>query len=136
MGFLLLIPSVSGFSTVAPLRSTSVTTAFRNHEVQILESSHHQRLTSQPAENVSCEVVKPPEPLATPGPLTLKARSKVSVSFVIGNDGQVHSPVILQSAGTTEDESVLEIMRTWRYRPASCNSVPTESEVKVEFSSR
>jgi len=51
-------------------------------------------------------------------------------------DGQVQSPVILEGAGPMEDRSVLETVRSWRYRPASCNSVPAEAEARVEFSSR
>ena len=32
--------------------------------------------------------------------------------------GLVHSPLILESAGTPEDRTVLNAVRTWRYRPA------------------
>jgi hypothetical protein len=27
-------------------------------------------------------------------------------------------------------------VRAWRYRPATCNGLPTETEGKIEFSSR
>jgi TonB family protein len=59
---------------------------------------------------------------------------KVSVSFVIGIDGRVHSPVILESTGTDEDSRVLQALSLWRYRPATCNSAPMEMESKIEFS--
>jgi TonB family protein len=62
--------------------------------------------------------------------------TKVKVSFIIGIDGHVHSPLILESAGVTGDRSILRTVRTWRYRPATCNGVPTETEGKIEFSSR
>jgi TonB family protein len=86
----------------------------------------------------SCGEVQPPEALATPNPLlTPNARGrKVKVSFIIGTDGRVHSPLILESAGMVGDWHVLQTVRTWRYRPATCNGVPTETEGKVEFSSR
>ncbi len=86
----------------------------------------------------SCEEVQPPEALATPNPLfTPNARGrKVKVSFIIGTDGRVHSPLILESSGLVGDWHVLRTVRTWRYRPATCNGVPTETEGKVEFSSR
>jgi TonB family protein len=86
----------------------------------------------------SCGDVQPPEALATPDPLlTPNARGrKVKVSFIIGTDGRVHSPLILESAGVIGDWHVLQTVRTWRYRPATCNGVPTETEGKVEFSSR
>lgn len=85
-----------------------------------------------------CEDVHPPQALTTPQPLLAPARGrmKVRVSFIIGTDGRVHSPLILESAGPTGDRHVLQTVRTWRYRPATCNGVPTESEGKVEFSSR
>jgi outer membrane biosynthesis protein TonB len=48
----------------------------------------------------------------------------------------VHSPLILESAGLQGDRHVLQTVRSWRYRPATCNGVPTETEGKIEFSSR
>lgn len=86
----------------------------------------------------SCEAVQPPQAIATPDPLfapTARAR-KVTVSFIIGTDGRVHSPLILESAGLAGDRHVLQTVRSWRYRPATCNGVPTEIEGKIEFSSR
>jgi TonB family protein len=84
----------------------------------------------------SCESVRPPEALTTPDPLFTSSilGSKVKVSFIIGVDGRVHSPLILESAGIAGDRRVLQTVRTWRYRPATCNGVPTETEGKVEFS--
>jgi TonB family protein len=64
------------------------------------------------------------------------AGTKVKVSFIIGADGRVHSPLILESAGPVGDRSVLQTVRAWRYRPATCNGVPTETEGKIEFSQR
>jgi len=86
----------------------------------------------------SCAEVEPPEALATPDPLFTTSASgrKVKVSFIIGTDGRVHSPLILESAGLAGDRHVLQTVRMWRYRPATCNGVPTEIEGKVEFSSR
>ena len=61
---------------------------------------------------------------------------RVRVSFIIGTDGHVHSPLILESAGIARDRRVLQTVRTWRYRPATCNGVPTETEGKIEFYNR
>lgn len=85
-----------------------------------------------------CADVRPPEALTTPDPLFSSAvhGRKVKVSFIIGTDGRVHSPLILESAGLSGDRHVLQAVRTWRYRPATCNGVPTETEGKIEFSSR
>jgi len=85
-----------------------------------------------------CEDTRPPEALTTPDPLLVptEAGLKVKVSFIIGADGRVHSPLILQSAGPAGDRNVLRTVRAWRYRPATCNGVPTEAEGKIEFSRR
>jgi len=85
-----------------------------------------------------CEDTQPPEALTTPNPLLVPAvaGAKIKVSFIIGADGRVHSPLILESAGATGDHNVLQTVRTWRYRPATCNGVPTEAEGKIEFSRR
>ncbi len=85
-----------------------------------------------------CEDTQPPEALTTPDPLMVPALAgiKVKVSFIIGADGRVHSPLILQSVGAVGDHNVLQTVRGWRYRPATCNGVPTEAEGKIEFSQR
>jgi TonB family protein len=85
-----------------------------------------------------CEDTQPPQALTTPDPLLVPAGAgqKVKVSFIVGADGRVHSPLILQSVGAAGDRNVLQTVRTWRYRPATCNGVPTEAEGKIEFSHR
>jgi len=85
-----------------------------------------------------CEDTQPPEALTTPDPLMIPALAgiRVKVSFIIGADGRVHSPLILQSVGLAGDRNVLQTVRGWRYRPATCNGVPTEAEGKIEFSQR
>ena len=85
-----------------------------------------------------CEDSQPPQALTTPNPLIVPAvaGAKVKVSFIIGADGRVHSPLILQSGGVLGDRNVLQTVRAWRYRPATCNGVPTEAEGKIEFSRR
>ena len=86
----------------------------------------------------SCEASRPPEALATANPLLEPASPSdhVRVSFIIGTDGRVYSPFILESAGPAEDRIVLNAVRSWRYRPATCNGVPAEAEAKVGFSGR
>ena len=92
----------------------------------------------QTSSQAACDAVQPPEALTTPDPLftTSAHGQKVKVSFIIGTDGRVHSPLILESAGLQGDRRVLQTVRSWRYRPATCNGVPTETEGKIEFSSR
>lgn len=134
---------------IVPVVALAVTTPAPRLQTATLEQRESQQVSkhltraSQFTDIVhisrpSCEDVAPPEALATPDPLftpTVRGK-KVKVSFIIGTDGHVHSPLILESAGLAGDRHVLETVRTWRYRPATCNGVPTETEGKIEFSSR
>ncbi len=90
---------------------------------------------SEPLALPRCGNVRPPEALLTPDPL-LPAEDDdvpVRVSFIVGSDGHVHSAFVLNGAGPDEDEAVLRAVRQWRYRPALCNGVPTDSEARVRF---
>ena len=134
----MLLPVLSGgsvsvksvYSAASEQRERQVSRTLRR-AAQYIDVPH---ISSRPA----CAAVEPPEALTTPDPLFTTAANgrKVRVSFIIGTDGRVHSPLILESAGVAGDRRVLQTVRTWRYRPATCNGVPTETEGKVEFSSR
>lgn len=136
--FLIVVPAfMGGSASVTHVRSTTS----GQREAQILRTLRRasqyidvRHVNSRPA----CAAVQPPQALTTPDPLFTTAADgrKVRVSFIIGTDGRVHSPLILESAGVAGDRRVLQTVRTWRYRPATCNGVPTETEGKVEFSSR
>ena len=90
---------------------------------------------SEPLALPKCGSVRPPEALLTPDPLLPGEDddSPVRVSFIVGSDGHVHSAFVLNGAGPDEDEAVLRAVRHWRYRPALCNGVPTDSEARVRF---
>jgi TonB family protein len=93
---------------------------------------------SEPLALPKCGNVRPPEALLTPDPL-LHAQDddmNVRVSFIVGSDGHVHSAFVLNSGGPDEDQIVLRAVRFWRYRPALCNGVPTDSEALIRFSIR
>lgn len=91
---------------------------------------------SEPLALPKCGDVRPPEALLTPDPLLHAEDDElhVRVSFIVGSDGHVHSAFILDSGGEEEDQIVLRAIRFWRYRPALCNGVPTDSEARVRFS--
>jgi TonB family protein len=91
--------------------------------------------SSEPLALPPCSDTRPPEALATPDPLLQIEDMRVRVSFIVGSDGRVHSPFVLESGGTEEDRLVLHAIRRWRYRPALCNGVPTEVEARVRFTS-
>jgi TonB family protein len=118
----------------------NVTPVLENERAAWPASFHHsaQGAILRGGAPTRCEDLRPAEALATPDPPLdrTEVKGKVAVSFVIGTDGRVHSPVVLESAGSDEDWNVLEAVRGWRYRPATCNAVPAETESRVEFSSR
>jgi len=93
---------------------------------------------SRAALRARCEDTRLPEALATPDPLLEQPgpASRITVSFIIGTDGRVHNPLILEGSNLGEIRLVLEALRSWRYRPALCNGVPTDAEGKIAFSSR
>ena len=137
---LLILISLLSFAVATPDKNLSAAT-FAQRERKFSKSvgraAHFadvRHISSRPI----CEQVQPPEALTTPDPLftTSSFGRKVKVSFIIGVDGRVHSPLILESAGLAGDRRVLQTVRTWRYRPATCNGVSTETEGKVEFTSR
>lgn len=134
---LLLLPALSNGSTATSQSGTLL-------QQRELQMSRTLRRAAQYVDvphissRQACAAVEAPQALTTPDPLlttTINGR-KVRVSFIIGTDGRVHSPLILESAGAAGDRRVLQTVRTWRYRPATCNGVPTETEGKIEFSSR
>jgi TonB family protein len=143
--FVVLVASVPAltFASVEsfPKRVAGGAVALAEREQRVWSSAVHDSefaAVQQPAARAVCGASRPPQALATPDPLLDEAElnSKVSVSFIVGTDGRVHSALILESAGPNEDRTILDAVRFWRYRPATCNGVPTEAEAKVEFSSR
>lgn len=135
---LLAVPAVASVQTASPRLRQAVLTE-RERQVwktpaRATEFSDIPHVSAR----ARCEDTRQPEALTTPDPLIVPAAAgmKVKVSFIVGADGRVHSPLILQSVGPVGDRNVLQTVRAWRYRPATCNGVPTEAEGKIEFSRR
>jgi TonB family protein len=144
--YLLVLMTSASISSCASVSSSSLrvpggdqSLAVREHQVWT-SAVHDSKFAAVPhtTARTSCAATQPPQALATPNPLLdqPEPNAKITVSFIIGADGLVHSPLILESAGPSEDRTVLNAVRSWRYRPAMCNGVPTEAEGKIEFSSR
>ncbi len=138
----LLVFSLQVFASVQPTFPSVRNTIFlqeREHQLWTtpVRASQFSDIPHVSARS-RCEDSQPPEALTTPDPLLVPAAKgiKVKVSFIVGADGRVHSPLILESAGPAGDRNILQTVRGWRYRPATCNGVPTEAEGKIEFSRR
>lgn len=128
----------SAYGHDSPVRTVQASLASRERQLWTSPLRDSKFAAMRHSTGANCEASLPPEPLATPNPLLDVAapNSRVSVSFIIGVDGRVHSALILESAGPSEDRTILDTVRSWRYRPAMCNGAATETEAKVEFSSR
>jgi TonB family protein len=109
-----------------------------HRERMLRDTPEHDSEYSSMAEPTAlprCGETRLPEALLTPDPLLQSEDDDlhVRVSFIVGADGHVHSPFILDSGGRDQDELVLRTVQHWRYRPALCNGVPTDAEARVEF---
>jgi TonB family protein len=137
---LVALGCASGWSSaIRPLRVNPQRIPVSQSEIYLGRApAHVSELTpTMPTLALStCESVRPAEALLTPDPPLPIAPDGplVRVSFVIGPDGRVHSAFVLYSGGANEDAAVLRAVLGWRYRPALCNGVPTDSEVRVRFS--
>ncbi|HEV2116848.1 MAG TPA: energy transducer TonB [Terriglobales bacterium] len=108
-----------------------------------LDSGRVNLLKFQPLEEadvaMECESTEPPQALATPHAwvAAIPDNTKIVVNFIIGTDGQVYSPFVLDGPGSDSlYRKLVNEVRHWHYRPALCNGVPTDAEVKVQLSSR
>ncbi len=131
----LLSAQASRLSVASPRRPLA------GRESQIWASAVHRakfEALKQAAVASDCERTVEPEAIATPNPLIDDADSgnSITLSFIIGTDGRVHSPLILENSDDSQNAALLNTVRLWRYRPALCNGVPMESEGRVEFSHR
>lgn len=81
----------------------------------------------------ACANTAEPEPITTANPVLGEMSEPVVVSFIVGTDGRVYSPIVLSSDGQRNDREAMRAVRTWRYRPGTCNGVPVESEGSVGF---
>ena len=141
LSLLLMSGTAAWSSAPMSLRVHAQQTALSQAELSLLRvPAHISEFTpvAEPLALPKCGMVRPPEALLTPDPLLPSEDDPllVRVSFIVGADGHVHSAFVLTGARTDEDQAVLRAVRQWRYRPALCNGVPTDSEARVRFSIR
>ncbi|MCU1298472.1 MAG: hypothetical protein JWO91_2750 [Acidobacteriaceae bacterium] len=140
---LLIVCTSASFASpeIASPRASERHRSLFNREQQLWRLAVHDSKFSpvlHSTNQTTCAETAVPEPIATPNPLLerIDQDAKLSISFIVGTDGRVHSPFILDSAGLPEASNALSTVRSWRYRPATCNGVPTEAEAQVAFSTR
>jgi TonB family protein len=52
--------------------------------------------------------------------------------MVVGTDGQPHNLRVTSTPNRDFDQAVLEAVRRWRFKPATCDGEPVETEIAVE----
>ena len=82
--------------------------------------------------NISCAIDAAPEARSTPDPF-LNGPGEIVVNFILTSDGTPTSVLILVSKDPRADREAVRALRTWRFRPALCNTIPTASEGIVIF---
>lgn len=138
--FVLIATAVLGSSAVFAERSDSHLISHDHEEHSLARTFAHVSEFSWVSAFAlalpKCASVRQPEALLTPDPVfpPPDGNPLVGVSFIVGSDGHVHSAFVIHSGGTEGDQAVLRAIRGWRYRPALCNGVPTDSEARVRFS--
>lgn len=82
---------------------------------------------------MDCEESTKPEPVMTANPVLEEMNEPVLVNFIVGEDGRTYEPIILSGDGPRNDSEVLRVVKTWRFRPATCNGVPSNTEGSAGF---
>ena len=81
---------------------------------------------------VSCGAFKEPEAKDTPNPV-LSNGAYALVDMVVAWDGNVYSPFIEETDGAHSSAAALRVVKSWRFRPATCNGSPINTEVRIKF---
>ena len=61
----------------------------------------------------------------------LKQQGRVTIEFVLTEEGVPTELVVLESAGAILDDAVLDSLRKWRYEPAKRNNEPVRVKMRV-----
>ena len=123
--FVLLLASVAFAGQVSALPALPHSTVPSLHHYTVVRESAYRA--------IRCEEATQPTPHATANPMLGAMVDPITVSFIIGTDGRVYSPIILSSDSAKNDREVLRALRSWRFVPATCNGVPTETEASFGF---
>lgn len=84
----------------------------------------------------SCGLMDAPETTNSPHPMLSGSNHAVVVDFLVGYDGLVYSPFVLESSDELSSREALRLVKTWRFHPATCNRIPINAEGRVTFFSR
>jgi len=84
--------------------------------------------------------VVPPKVIDSPNPAPAfyeKGRQMLRLRVIIGADGMVHDPVVVQSTLSDEaDVLALEAVKNWRFKPAIKDAAAVSVQINVEINPR
>ena len=84
----------------------------------------------------ACEQFTAPEALSTREPLDFGADASARLNFVVSASGHVNGVVILGLSGQLDQQALVEAVIGWRFRPATCDGAPIDSEATLDLQSR
>ena len=82
----------------------------------------------------SCAIYTPPQAISRRAPLDVADGVSATLNFVVTQHGEVNDVVLLDFAGIS-DQAVAKAVAGWRFRPATCDGVPTDSEATLQLRS-
>ena len=77
-----------------------------------------------------------PEPSFSDEARKQKVQGIVMLMLVVGKDGRPYDIHVRQSLGMGLDEQAIETVKTWRFRPATLDGRPVDTEIAVEVNFR
>jgi hypothetical protein len=83
----------------------------------------------------SCAAFTPPQAISERTPVGLGNDTQAKLNFVITRDGEVGAIVVLHLSAGDEGDLIGAVMG-WRFRPATCDGIPIDSEANLELQSR
>jgi len=111
----------------------------QNHALEKPEATPRQLINAANLAKVGVDGVIAPKPLYTPEPefsdfaKNHNFQGLVVMSAVIDDAGNVLNPYITQPAGMGLDEKAIEVLRKWRFKPATRNGQPVKVEMALEI---
>jgi len=113
-------------------------------QAQILELKLHPPLDDSlfaplpdAKELVHCPTrAQPPVPVHNVAPDLTRNSGVVRISLVVGVDGRPHDLQVASSLDPASDNSALEAVRQWKFKPAICEGEPIEVQIAIDIDFR
>jgi TonB family protein len=77
-----------------------------------------------------------PEPSFSDEARKKNVQGIVTLMLVVGKDGRPYDIHVRQSLGMGLDEQAIEAVKTWRFRPATLDGKPVDTQIAVEVNFR